>query len=190
LKSNSSVRIPGGNLPDAPGLAKRAAGCQFSTEPVEEPMARVSAGLLPYRWRGDQLEVFLVHPGGPFWASKDDGAWSIAKGEIGTDEAPLSAARREFEEETGHSLAGEAIALAPVRQAGGKLVHAFAIAAEIDPAAIRSNRFTMEWPPRSGERRAFPEIDRAGWFGLEAGLRKILKSQIPLLEDLRLRLQS
>ncbi len=152
-------------------------------------MARVSAGLLPYRWRDEELEVFLVHPGGPFWANKDAGAWSIAKGEIGEGEAPRAAARREFAEETGLTLAGEAIALTPVRQAGGKLVHAFALEAEIDPAAIRSNHFTIEWPPRSGERRDFPEVDRAGWFGLEAARRKLLQSQLPLLEDLRLRLR-
>jgi predicted NUDIX family NTP pyrophosphohydrolase len=152
-------------------------------------MPRVSAGLVPYRWRGDQLEVFLVHPGGPFWANKDDGAWSIAKGEIGAGEPPLAAARREFEEETGLSLAGQALPLTPIRQAGGKLVHAFALEAELDPATVRSNRFTIEWPPRSGERRDYPEVDRAGWFRLEAARRKILQSQIPLLEDLRLRLR-
>jgi predicted NUDIX family NTP pyrophosphohydrolase len=152
-------------------------------------MARISAGLLPYRWRDDQLEVFLVHPGGPFWANKDDGAWSIAKGEIEQNEAPLAAAWREFEEETGLRMTGETIALASVRQAGGKLVHAFAIEAELDPAAVRSNRFAIEWPPRSGRQREFPEIDRAGWFGLEAARRKLLRGQLPLLEDLRERLQ-
>jgi predicted NUDIX family NTP pyrophosphohydrolase len=152
-------------------------------------MARVSAGLLPYRWQDDALEVFLVHPGGPFWARKDAGAWSIPKGELAPDEPPLAAARREFEEETGLVLDGEMIALAPIRQAGGKLVHAFAIEAELDPASVRSNRFTMEWPPRSGEWREFPEIDRAGWFGLEAARRKLITGQLPLLEDLRERLQ-
>ncbi len=152
-------------------------------------MARVSAGLLPYRWQGEELEVFLVHPGGPFWAAKDDGAWSIAKGEIGPDEAPLAAARREFAEETGLTLTGAAVALTPVRQPGGKLVHAFAVEADLDPAAIRSNRFTIEWPPRSGERRQFPEVDRAGWFGLEAARRKLLRGQLALLEDLCQRLR-
>ncbi len=154
-----------------------------------EAMASISAGLLPYRRRDGALEVFLVHPGGPFWARKDAGAWSIAKGEIGPDEAPLVAARREFAEETGLALTGEVIALAPVRQAGGKLVHAFAIEADLDPAAIVSNRFTIEWPPRSGERRAFPEIDRAGWFGLEAARGKLLRGQLPLLDDLCARLR-
>jgi len=152
-------------------------------------MARVSAGLLPYRWRDGALEVFLVHPGGPFWAHKDDGAWSIAKGELAPHEAPLAAGRREFEEETGLAVAGDVIALTPIRQAGGKLVHAFAIEADLDPAAVRSNRFSMEWPPRSGERREFPEIDRAGWFGLEAARRKLLAGQISLLEDLCERLR-
>ena len=152
-------------------------------------MPKTSAGLLLYRWRGDELEVFLVHPGGPFWARKDAGAWSIPKGEIGPDEAPLAAARREFEEETGLAVEGDVIALTPIRQAGGKLVHAFAIEAEVDPGAIVSNRFSLEWPPRSGERRDFPEIDRAGWFGREAARRKLLAGQLPLLEDLRQRLQ-
>ncbi len=152
-------------------------------------MPRVSAGLLPYRWRGDALEVFLVHPGGPLWASRDDGAWSIAKGEIGPDEAPLAAARREFEEETGMPLTGEVVGLRPIRQAGGKLVHAFAIEADLDPASVVSNRFAMEWPPRSGERREFPEVDRAGWFGLEVARRKLLAGQLPLLADLCERLR-
>ena len=152
-------------------------------------MPKTSAGLLLYRRRDGALEVFLVHPGGPFWARKDAGAWSIPKGEIGPDEAPLAAARREFGEETGLAVDGDVIALAPIRQAGGKLVHAFAIEADLDPAAIVSNRFTLEWPPRSGERREFPEIDRAGWFGLEAARRKLLSGQLPLLEDLRERLE-
>jgi predicted NUDIX family NTP pyrophosphohydrolase len=156
---------------------------------IEGVMPRISAGLLPYRWQDGELEVFLVHPGGPFWARKDDGAWSIPKGEIGPDEAPIAAARREFGEETGLAVDGEVIALTPIRQAGGKLVHAFAIAADLDPAAIRSNRFTMEWPPRSGEQREFPEIDRAGWFGLEAAREKLLASQVRLLDELRERLQ-
>ncbi len=153
-------------------------------------MPRISAGLLPYRWQDGELEVFLVHPGGPFWAKKDDGAWSIPKGEIGPGEAPLAAARREFAEETGLAADGEVIALAPIRQAGGKLVHAFAIAADLDPAAIRSNPFTMEWPPRSGAQREFPEIDRAGWFRLADARQKLLQSQLGLLDDLRERLRS
>ena len=152
-------------------------------------MARTSAGLLLYRWRDDRLEVFLVHPGGPFWARKDDGAWSIPKGELAPAEEPLAAARREFEEETGLAAAGEPIPLTPIRQAGGKLVHAFALEGEVDPASVVSNRFVLEWPPRSGERREFPEIDRAAWFAIELARQKILKGQVGLLEELLGRLR-
>jgi predicted NUDIX family NTP pyrophosphohydrolase len=149
-------------------------------------MTRTSAGLLLYRWRDGALEVFLVHPGGPFWARKDDGAWSIPKGEFAPGEDPLAAARREFAEETGLAVDGEVRALAPIRQAGGKVVHAFALEGELDADAIRSNSFTIEWPPRSGRLRAFPEVDRAGWFALAEARRKILKSQLGLLEQLAL----
>ena len=147
-------------------------------------MTRTSAGLLLYRWRDGALEVFLVHPGGPFWARKDDGAWSIPKGEFAPGEDPLVAARREFAEETGLAVDGEVRALAPIRQAGGKVVHAFALEGELDADAIRSNSFTIEWPPRSGRLREFPEVDRAGWFALAEARRKILKSQLGLLEQL------
>ena len=147
-------------------------------------MTRTSAGLLLYRWRDGALEVFLVHPGGPFWARKDDGAWSIPKGEFAPGEDPLVAARREFAEETGLAVDGEVRALAPIRQAGGKVVHAFAVEGELDADAIRSNSFTIEWPPRSGRLREFPEVDRAGWFALAEARRKILKSQLGLLEQL------
>ena len=147
-------------------------------------MTRTSAGLLLYRWRDGALEVFLVHPGGPFWARKDDGAWSIPKGEFAPGEDPLAAARREFAEETGLAVDGEVRALAPIRQAGGKVVHAFALEGELDAGAIRSNSFTIEWPPRSGRLREFPEVDRAGWFALAEARRKILKSQLGLLEQL------
>jgi predicted NUDIX family NTP pyrophosphohydrolase len=149
-------------------------------------MTRTSAGILLYRWREGELEVFLVHPGGPFWARKDAGAWSIPKGEFAPDEDPLAAARREFAEETGLAVDGEFRALRPIRQAGGKVVHAFAIEGEVDPGAIRSNSFTIEWPPRSGRLRAFPEVDRAGWFALPEAQQKILKSQLGLLEQLAL----
>ncbi|MCE3248512.1 MAG: hydrolase [Geminicoccaceae bacterium] len=149
-------------------------------------MTRTSAGILLYRWREGELEVFLVHPGGPFWARKDAGAWSIPKGEFAPDEDPLAAARREFAEETGLAVGGEFRALRPIRQAGGKVVHAFAIEGEVDPGAIRSDRFTIEWPPRSGRLRAFPEVDRAGWFALAEAQQKILKSQLGLLEQLAL----
>ena len=147
-------------------------------------MARTSAGLLLYRWREDRLEVFLVHPGGPFWARKDQGAWSIPKGEFTAGEDPLLAARREVEEETGLVPDGAFVALSPLRQAGGKIVHAFALEGDCDPTAIRSNSFTIEWPPRSGQRREFPEVDRAAWFALAEAKRKILKSQLGLLEQL------
>jgi predicted NUDIX family NTP pyrophosphohydrolase len=149
-------------------------------------MTRTSAGILLYRWREGELEVFLVHPGGPFWARKDAGAWSIPKGEFAPDEDPLAAARREFAEETGLAVDGEFRALRPIRQAGGKVVHAFAIEGEVDPGAIRSNSFTIEWPPRSGRLRAFPEVDRAGWFALAEAQQKILKSQLGMLEQLAL----
>jgi predicted NUDIX family NTP pyrophosphohydrolase len=147
-------------------------------------MAKTSAGLLLYRWREGRLEVFLVHPGGPFWARKDQGAWSIPKGEFTAGEDPLLAARREVEEETGLVPDGASVALSPLRQAGGKIVHAFALEGDCDPTAIRSNSFTIEWPPRSGERREFPEVDRAAWFALAEAKRKILKSQLGLLEQL------
>jgi predicted NUDIX family NTP pyrophosphohydrolase len=147
-------------------------------------MAKTSAGLLLYRWREGGLEVFLVHPGGPFWARKDQGAWSIPKGEFTAGEDPLVAARREVEEETGLVPDGAFVALTPLRQAGGKIVHAFALEGDCDPTAIRSNRFTIEWPPRSGQRREFPEVDRAAWFTVAEAERKILESQLGLLEQL------
>ena len=147
-------------------------------------MAKTSAGLLLYRWREGGLEVFLVHPGGPFWARKDHGAWSIPKGEFAAGEDPLTAARREVEEETGLVPSGAFVALTPLRQAGGKIVHAFALEGDCDPGAIRSNRFSIEWPPRSGQRREFPEVDRAAWFTVAEAQRKILESQRGLLEQL------
>lgn len=147
-------------------------------------MAKASAGLLMYRRRGKRVEVFLVHPGGPFWARKDRHAWSIPKGEIDSGEEPLAAAKREVEEETGLAVEGEFRPLTPIRQPGGKVVHAFAIETEADPAQVQSNSFEMEWPPRSGRMQRFPEVDRAAWFPLEAAREKIHKGQIPLLEAL------
>ena len=147
-------------------------------------MATASAGLLPYRRRAGALEVFLVHPGGPFWAKKDLGSWSIVKGEHEPDEDPLEAAKREFEEETGLPPSGPYLPLAPIRQAGGKIVRAWAFEGDYDPSALRSNTFVMEWPPRSGRRREFPEVDRAGWFELEEAGRRILRGQVPLLAEL------
>ncbi|WP_414833540.1 NUDIX domain-containing protein [Afifella sp. YEN Y35] len=130
------------------------------------------------------LEVLLVHPGGPFWAKKDDGAWSIPKGLREDGEAAEVAARREFAEETGCVPAGVLLWLGEFRQAGGKRVEVFALEGDFDLGAFKSNVFEMEWPPHSGRRRAFPEADRAGWFSLEAARSKILKSQQPILAAL------
>lgn len=143
-----------------------------------------SAGLLIHRERAGKVEVFLVHPGGPFWAKKDDGAWSIPKGEFVAGEDPLAVARRELHEETGLEVDGEFVKLETIRQAGGKLVTAFAVRADFDVGEIRSNTFEMEWPPRSGRRQQFPEVDRAAWFTLEEARVKILKSQVALLDQL------
>ena len=154
-------------------------------------MARVqSAGVLLYRGVGEAVEVLLVHPGGPFWAGKDEGAWSIPKGEFDAAEPAADAARREFAEETGVTLNGEFVALAPVRQPSGKVVHAFAVAGDLDVASIASNTFELEWPPRSGRMQSFPEIDRAAWFTLEEARRKIVKGQRPILDDFTARLAS
>jgi predicted NUDIX family NTP pyrophosphohydrolase len=147
-------------------------------------MPKLSAGLLLYRRRGAALEVLLVHPGGPFWARKDDGAWTIPKGEPAAGEDLLDCAKREIEEETGFAVSGEFRALAPVRQAGGKVVHAWAVESDLDAAAIRSNTVTIEWPPRSGRMQEFPEIDRAQWLDLAAARRKINQGQRPLLDAL------
>ena len=130
------------------------------------------------------VEVLLVHPGGPLWAKKDEGAWSIPKGEIDADEDPLAAARREFEEELGSPVSGEFIALAPIRQASGKVVHAWAVEGDFDPATLTSGTFSMEWPPRSGRQQQFPEVDRAEWFTIDNAKRKINKAQIALLDQL------
>lgn len=143
-----------------------------------------SAGLLLFRRGSGSLEVFLVHPGGPFWSRKDEGAWSIPKGEIEEGEDPLAAARREVEEETGFAVQGQALALRPLRQAGGKVVHAWAVEQDVDPALLVSNAFAMEWPPKSGRMREFPEVDRGDWFPLEAARGKILKGQADFLDQL------
>ena len=148
-----------------------------------------SAGLLLYRVRHGEPEVLLGHMGGPFWARKDDRAWSIPKGEYGDDEDPLAAARREFAEEIGSAPPdGEALTLGEVRQSGGKRVVAWALEGDLDPATVRSNTFVMEWPPRSGRQQEFPEIDRAAWFGLDAARSKVVKGQVPLLDALEQKL--
>jgi predicted NUDIX family NTP pyrophosphohydrolase len=147
-------------------------------------MAKTSAGLLMYRRRGRTLEVLLVHPGGPFWAKKDLGAWSIPKGEIDPGEDPLAAARRELAEETGFSTEGVFQPLGPITQAGGKVVHAFALEGDADPAGLRSNTFSIEWPPRSGRLQSFAEVDRAAWLPLDLARQKINPAQVALLDQL------
>jgi len=144
-----------------------------------------SAGILLYRKRGTGLEVLLVHPGGPFWARRDDGAWSIPKGEFDVSESPEAAARREFAEETGIALTGALTPLPPVVQSRAKTVHAFAAEVDIDPAHVRSNTFEMEWPKHSGRTQSFPEVDRAAWFTLAQAHAKIVAGQRPLLDALR-----
>ncbi|MCL4764750.1 MAG: NUDIX domain-containing protein [Hyphomicrobiaceae bacterium] len=153
-------------------------------------MPKRSAGILLYRMKDGAPEVLLVHPGGPYWARKDEGSWSIPKGELGEGEEPLAAARREFEEETGFRPAGEAVPLGSFRQPGGKVVLAWAVAGDLDPDGITSGTFTIEWPPRSGRMREFPEVDRAGWFRPAQAMRKILCGQAPALEALWQRLRS
>ncbi|HWK64101.1 MAG TPA: NUDIX domain-containing protein [Rhizobiaceae bacterium] len=148
-------------------------------------MAKASAGLLVYRRRETGLEVLLVHPGGPFWAKRDRGAWSIPKGEYAESEDPEAAARREFEEELGVDAPASPLRpLGEIVQAGGKRVVAFAAEVDLDTAAIRSNEFEMEWPPKSGRRQSFPEVDRAEWFGLAEARERILPGQAPLLDRL------
>lgn len=147
-------------------------------------MSKQSAGILLYRRRGDGIEFLLVHPGGPFWAKKDEGAWSIPKGEHEPGEDALEAALREFEEEIGTRPAGDVVPLTPIRQKAGKVVAAWGLEGDVDATAIRSNTFTMEWPPRSGRTQTFPEIDRAAWFTLERARSRINAAQLPLLEEL------
>ena len=147
-------------------------------------MAAKSAGILVYRMRAGTIEILLVHPGGPFWSKRDSGAWSIPKGEYSDGEDPEAAARREFLEETGWTLEGELTPLGEVRQKAGKAVTAFAGRGDFDPATLTSNRFEMEWPPKSGRAASFPEVDRAGWFVLAEVREKILEGQRPLVDRL------
>ena len=143
-----------------------------------------------YRYRNSKLEIFLVHPGGPFWAKKDLGAWTIPKGEYEEGEHPLDAARREFTEETGFSAKGEFIELGTIKQAGGKLVSVWAFEGDCDPGDLRSGTFEMEWPPRSGRISKFPEADRGNWFAMIEAREHILKSQLPVLDLLEQKLDA
>jgi len=146
-------------------------------------MPRVSAGLLMYRMKDGVFQVLLAHPGGPYFKSKDEGAWTIPKGEVEPGEDLLGAAKREFEEETGVTPTGPFIALTPIKQKGGKIVHAWAFEGDCDPSAIASNTFSMEYPPKSGQQMEFPEMDRADFFDMAAASRKIKAAQMALVEE-------
>jgi predicted NUDIX family NTP pyrophosphohydrolase len=146
--------------------------------------AKQSAGVLLYRRPAGRLQVLLVHPGGPFWQKKDLGAWSIPKGEFAAAGDALAAATREFHEETGLEVAGPLTPLVPVKQPGGKIVHAWAVEGDFDPQTLKSNTFSLEWPPRSGRPQEFPEVDRAAWFDLEEAKRRINRGQSALLDQL------
>ena len=151
-------------------------------------MPKKSAGLLLFREVSGQLEVLLAHPGGPFWAKKDEGAWSIPKGEFEDNEDPLEAAKREFEEETSFTVNGELIPLEPKLQPSGKMVYAWAIKMDLDPKGFKSNTFSMEWPPKSGRIQQIPEIDRIEWFAVTVAMRKILKGQADFIIQLEKKL--
>lgn len=146
-------------------------------------MPQKSAGLMMFRFNQGQPEVFLVHPGGPFWSKKDLGAWSIPKG-LYEEEDPLQAARREFQEETGFPADGDFIPLGSQKQSSGKVITAWAVEGDCDADAIRSNTFTIQWPPGSGRQQSFPEVDRAGWFSIEMAMQKIVKGQVGFIEAL------
>jgi predicted NUDIX family NTP pyrophosphohydrolase len=149
-----------------------------------------SAGLLLHRETSGRIEVFLVHPGGPFWAKKDDGAWSIPKGEFEEGEDALKAAKREFCEETGVVVTGEFQPLSPLKQRSGKMVYAWMVRGDVDPAGLKSNTFSIEWPRGSGQLQEFPEVDRAEWFHLALARRKILPGQLPFLDQLEVQVAS
>ena len=153
-------------------------------------MAKQAAGILLYKQTSHGLEVLLAHPGGPLWARKDLGAWTIPKGQFGADESALEAAKREFEEEMGSAARGDFIELGSIRQPSGKVVHAFTAESDFDAKTVKSNLFTLEWPPRSGRMGEFPEVDRAQWFSMEEARQKILKGQEPFLDRLLALLKS
>jgi len=147
-------------------------------------MPQKSAGILLYKIENKILKIFLVHPGGPFWAKKDDGAWSIPKGEFDDGEDPLGAAKREFEEETGIKISGEFLELNPIKQKSGKIVYAWAVEGDVDVSKIKSNEFEIEWPPKSGKMKSFPEIDKAAWFNSNEARKKIIEAQSSLIREL------
>jgi predicted NUDIX family NTP pyrophosphohydrolase len=147
-------------------------------------MPKKSAGILLYRFRDEKLEVLLVHPGGPFWAKKDLGAWSIPKGEFEENEQPFEAAKREFAEELGTPISGEYIALTPVKQKSGKLIYAFAMQKDFDTLNFKSNFFQMEWPPKSGLMKEFPEVDKAEWYDFETAKQKLNPAQSQIIDEL------
>lgn len=158
--------------------ARRQSFCYNKIMPI------ISAGLLLYRKRGRSLQIFLVHPGGPLWSNKDAGVWSIPKGLVDQGENTLEAAKREFQEETGFTASGQFIPLRPVKLKSGKVIQAWAIENDCDPGLIKSNTFSMEWPPRSGRQQEFPEVDRAAWFDIEDAKQKINQRQVGFLEEL------
>ena len=147
-------------------------------------MAKQAAGILLYRRGPRGLEVLLAHPGGPLWARKDLGAWTLPKGQFTDDERPIAAAKREFEEEMGSPPAGEFVEIGSIKQPSGKVVHAFVAESEFDVSTVQSNLFSLEWPPKSGQHAQFPEVDRAGWFTIDEARQKILKGQQPFLDRL------
>jgi predicted NUDIX family NTP pyrophosphohydrolase len=152
-------------------------------------MGQHSAGILLYRYRDEELQVLLVHPGGPFWVKKDLGAWSIPKGLLEGDEAPLAAAKREFQEETGFAVDGRFLELGELRQTSGKIIHAWALQGDVDEDRISGNTFTLEWPPHSGKTQSFPEVDSGEWYDLATARKKIHKGQAPFLDRLQAKLR-
>ncbi|QEC65795.1 NUDIX domain-containing protein [Panacibacter ginsenosidivorans] len=152
-------------------------------------MAKRSAGILLYRFHANEPEVLLVHPGGPFWQKKDLGAWSIPKGEFEEEEDPLDAAKREMEEETGIKVSGAFIELTPAKQKSGKTIYAWSLLKDADVGEIKSNSFEMEWPPKSGKKKEFPEIDKAGWFAMAEAKEKIIEGQVPFIIELEQKLK-
>ena len=147
-------------------------------------MTKISAGILLYRFANKILEVLIVHPGGPFWAKKDIGVWSIPKGELNDNESPLDAALREFEEEMGEQISGNFIPMTPIKQSNGKIVYAFALERDFDELKIKSNTFTMEWPPKSGKKQEFPEIDKGQWFDFTTSKQKLNERQAFIVDEL------